>query len=105
MKKIHLGILLGIVAGIIDVIPMIIQKLTWDANLSAFTHWVIVGFLIAASNLQIKGAWKGLFVSFLLLIPTAILVGWQQPLSLIPMLIATLILGSASGFIIEKYGR
>ena len=56
MKKIPLGLLLGTIAGIIDIIPMIIQKLTWNANLSAFTHWVIVGFLIAASNLQIKGA-------------------------------------------------
>lgn len=105
MKKIHLGILLGIIAGIIDVIPMIIQKLTWDANLSAFAHWMIVGFFIAASNLQIKGVWKGLFISFLLLIPIAILVGWQQPISLIPMLIATLILGSTLGFVIEKYGK
>ena len=28
MKKIKIGILLGIVAGIIDVMPMIMQKLT-----------------------------------------------------------------------------
>ena len=29
MKKIKIGILFGVVAGIIDVIPMIMQKLTW----------------------------------------------------------------------------
>ena len=35
-NKIKIGIFFGIIAGIIDIIPMIIQKLTWDANLSAF---------------------------------------------------------------------
>jgi len=37
MKKIRLGILLGAVAGIVDVIPMLLQNLSWDANVSAFT--------------------------------------------------------------------
>jgi len=54
MKKIKIGILLGVVAGIIDVIPMIMQKLTWDANISAFTMWIVVGFLIATIDLKIN---------------------------------------------------
>ena len=41
--KILVGALFGAVAGIIDVIPMIMQSLTWDANLSAFALWVISG--------------------------------------------------------------
>ncbi len=105
MKKIHLGILFGTIAGIIDVIPMIIQKLTWDADLSAFFHWIIVGFFIAATNLQIKGAWKGLLISFLLLIPTAILISRQEPFSLIPMSVMTVILGLALGYTIDKYSQ
>jgi hypothetical protein len=35
------------IAGVIDVIPMVVQNLTWDANLSAFAHWVVTGFLIS----------------------------------------------------------
>jgi hypothetical protein len=31
-----LGILLGICAGIIDVLPMLAQNLSWDADISAF---------------------------------------------------------------------
>lgn len=105
MNKIKLGILLGIIAGVIDVIPMIIQKLTWDANFSAFAHWIIAGFLISTTSLKIKGAWKGLLISVLLLIPVGILVGWQEPVSLIPMSIMTIILGSILGFLIDKYGE
>jgi len=105
MEKTQLGILLGTVAGIIDVIPMVLQKLTWDANLSAFSLWIISGFLIATSNLKIKGVAKGIIISFFVLLPSAIIIGWQEPFSLIPITIMTLILGSALGFLIDKYGK
>ncbi len=105
MDRIHLGILLGILAGIIDVIPMIMQNLTWDANISAFSLWVISGFLIATTNLRIKGIMRGIIIPFLVLLPSAILIGWKEPYSLIPIFVMTLILGSALGFLIEKYGR
>ncbi|MFH1824328.1 MAG: hypothetical protein ABH873_03775 [Candidatus Firestonebacteria bacterium] len=103
-NKILIGILLGIIAGVIDVIPMILQKLTWDANLSAFTLWVIAGFMISTSNLKVKGAWKGLIIAILLLIPVGILVIWKEPMSLIPMSIMTIILGILLGYFIDKIG-
>jgi len=96
------GIMLGMAAGVIDIIPMILQKLSWDANLSAFAIWTSAGFFIATSSLQIKGYLKGLLVSFLLLIPIAILVGWKDPASLIPMGAMTLILGSLLGHFLEN---
>ncbi len=104
IKKIYLGILFGIIAGIIDIVPMIVQKLTWDANLSAFFHWIIIGFIISTSNLKIKGALKGLIISIILLIPIALLVWWNDTSSIIPMTISTIILGSLLGFLIDKYG-
>ncbi len=105
MNKIQLGILLGIMVGIIDLIPMLIQKLTWDANLSAFSLWIVSGFLIAAADIKIKGAVKGIIISILILSPSAILIGWKEPFSLIPILIMTLILGSSLGYLIEKFGK
>lgn len=102
MKKIKTGLLLGIVAGIIDVIPMIMQNLTWDANISAFTMWIVVGFLIATSDLKINSIIKGILIAFLVLLPTAILIGWKEPVSLIPITIMTTILGGLLGFSINK---
>ena len=84
---------------------MILQKLTWDANLSAFSLWVISGFLIASTNLKISGVVKGIIISFLVLLPSAIIIGWQEPFSLVPIIIMTLILGSALGFLIDKYDK
>ena len=103
MKKIILGIILGIVAGIIDVIPMIFQKLTWDANLSAFSFWIIAGFFISTTNLDIKGAVKGIMISSILLIPLAFIIGWQEPASLIPIITMNFILGALLGYSIDRF--
>lgn len=105
MKKIKIGILFGIIAGIIDVVSMIVQKLTWDANLSAFTFWIIAGFFIATTNVNLKGVLKGAVISLLLLAPLTFIIGWKEPMSLIPIVIMNLILGSGLGFFIDKYGK
>lgn len=102
MKTILIGSLLGIAAGIIDVIPMVIKKLTWDANISAFLMWVIVGFFIATIDLNINPVVKGIVIAFLVLTPCAVLIGWREPKSLIPIIISTLILSGLHGFLIPR---
>jgi hypothetical protein len=102
MRKILIGILLGVVAGVIDVIPMIVQNLTWDANLSAFAMWVVIGFLISTVEINVKPAIKGIIISFAALLPVAILISWKEPVSLIPITAMTLILGSSLGFSIDR---
>lgn len=74
-EKMKIGILSGMIAGIIDVIPMILQNLTWDANLSAFTMWIVVGFFISTIDLKINPIMKGILLAFLVLLPSAILIG------------------------------
>lgn len=93
---------MGLVAGIIDVVPMILQNLTWDANISAFTMWIVVGFLIATIDLKINPIVKGILTAFLVILPTAILIGWKEPASLIPISIMTIALGGVLGFSINK---
>jgi len=105
MKKITLGLTLGILAGIIDLISMIIQNLTWDANLSALSLWIISGLLISTTNLKINSILKGIFISFLVLIPSAFIIGWKEPLSLLPIALMTLILGGLLGYLITKFGE
>jgi hypothetical protein len=101
-KEIFTGLAIGAVAGVLDVIPMIIQKLSWDANLSAFTMWIVVGLFLAITKFKIKGATKGLIISFLVLLPNLFIIGSKELLSLIPIFIMTAILGSLSGFVYQK---
>jgi len=103
------GAMLGFVAGTIDAGLMMMQGLSMDANLSALAHWTIAGFFIAAIRIELDtemaGVWKGLLVSLLMLIPIGILVGWKQPLDLVPMLASSIILGAGLGLAIEALAQ
>jgi len=65
MKKMIIGLALGTVAGILDVIPMILQNLTWDADVSALAMWMVVGFFIASVELKMNPVLKGVLTAFL----------------------------------------
>ena len=81
---------------------MILQDLTWDANISAFVMWVIVRFLISVVDIKLHPIMKGLLIAYLVLTPTAILIGWNDIAALIPITIMTTILGGGLGVIIER---
>lgn len=93
MRKTLIGLTTGFIIGMIDLIPMILQKLTWDANISALTMWIIVGFLTSRIDLKINPIIQGILIAFLVLLPSAILIGWTEPISLVPIAIMTIILG------------
>ncbi len=101
-RQIITGILLGIIAGFLDLIPMVIQKLPWNANLSAFIMWVVVGFLVSVIELPVINTLKGLIVANAVLFPNIFIIGGKEPISVIPILIMTTILGSLLGY---TYGR
>jgi len=101
-NNIIVGMLLGAVAGALDMIPMLLQGLTWDANLSAFFLWVVSGFMLATSSLKLAPVLKGIMIPFICLLPSAFIVGWKEPFSLIPIGIMTLILGALLGFVYSK---
>lgn len=102
MKPWIIGILLGICAGLIDITPMIIQGLPIQANLSAFSMWVVIGFVLSVTKIQIHPIWKGLVVSFLILLPNLFIIAWESPISIVPIFIMTTILGGTLGFVMSR---
>lgn len=50
MNNILIAITIGLVAGMIDVIPMMIQKLDKSSNISAFIHYFALGLIIPFVN-------------------------------------------------------
>ena len=104
-RKIIIGTLSGVAAGVLDVTPMIIQKLPIQALLSAFSMWVVLGLIINTSAIKMKGILKGLLLSFLVLLPNAFLIGYEEPISLVPIGIMTVILGLLLGFVSDKIDK
>lgn len=104
-NNILVGVLLGAAAGVLDIIPMLLQGLTWDANLSAFFLWVVSGFMLATSNLKLHPILKGITIPFICLLPSTFIIAWNNPFSLLPIAVMTLILGSLLGFAYNKFAR
>jgi hypothetical protein len=102
-KRIVVGLIVGFIAGILDVLPMIMQKLTWDANLSALTLWIVVGFMLVTSDLHLPVVPKGIVIAYLCLSPSLFIIGWNNPFNLIPVLLMTGISGALVGYIFHGF--
>jgi len=98
MKKSIIGLTIEAIARIINVIPMILHKLNWDANQSAFSLWLVVEFLISVTDIKIPGWLKGVLLAFIVFLLSAIIIGAKEPFSLIPIAIFTSILGALLGY-------
>jgi len=104
-NNILVGLFLGAATGVLDVIPMLFQGLSWDANLSAFFLWVVSGFMLATSNLKLQPILKGIVIPFICLLPSTFIIGWNNPFSLLPIGGMTLILGALLCFTYNKMAR
>lgn len=97
MNTIGVALGIGFVAGIIDTVPMIIQKMDKPACLSAFVHWVVLGTIIPFVHWDIQPWLKGLIIGELMAIPVMIIVFPQDNKALIPISIFSAVLGAGVG--------
>lgn len=97
MNNILIALCIGVAAGIIDVTPMIIQKLDKTANWSAFIHWVVLGLIIPFVHWDIDPWLKGLIIGVLTTVPVMIIVAQNGKKALIPMTLFSAILGTGVG--------
>ncbi|HNW56508.1 MAG TPA: hypothetical protein PKM69_01955 [Bacteroidales bacterium] len=105
MRRILTGLVVGAFAGVIDMIPMVIRKLPLEAEISAFIMWIIAGFFVSTIDIKTNSLLKGIIVAVLLLLPCAILIGWNDPTALIPISIMTVVLGGLVGFATDELAK
>ena len=98
MNGLLISLLIGLIAGIIDIIPMIIKKLDRIAIISAFSAWVILGVFIPRIELVSISWLNGIIVAHLFVFPTLCLIYKEEKKSIIPIIITTTILGCGVGF-------
>ena len=91
-------LLIGCIAGIIDISPMIKMKLDRYAISSAFCFYFIMPSIIFNVNLFSDLWWlKGGLITFLLSIPTTIIISKADKRSIIPVTCMAIILGTCIG--------
>lgn len=103
MNNILIALLIGIAAGIIDVVPMLIQKLDKQACLSAFVHWIILGLIIPFVAWNIDPWIKGLIIGVLSAIPVILMIWKEDKKSSVPILLFSAFLGAAVGIAGAKF--
>ena len=97
MNNILIAAFIGLVAGALDVIPMIIMKLEKTANISAFVHYFVLGLIIPFVSWEITPWLKGIIISFLCALPVMIIVYPKDKKALIPMIAFSIVLGAGIG--------
>jgi hypothetical protein len=105
MQRLSKALILGTCAGIIDVVPMIVQGLNWYANTSAFLQWVVLGIVITHIEIGLKGWLRGIVIAELCTIPVMIIVSMNGFGAIIPITVMTAILGGCVGYYGDKFVR
>jgi len=93
-----LSAIIGVVAGIIDIIPMIIQKLDKRATISAFLQYFFVSIIIVNIDLPHVVWWlQGGLISVALALPVVFIVSTQDRRAVPIILTMAAILGTLIG--------
>jgi hypothetical protein len=98
MDTLLLSVIIGIVAGTIDVIPMIVQKLEKRATISAFLQYFFVSVIIVNIDLPHIAWWlQGGLISFALSLPVVFLVAKADKRAVPIILTMAIVLGTLIG--------
>jgi hypothetical protein len=98
MDTLLLSVIIGVVAGTIDIIPMIIQKLDKRATISAFLQYFFVSIIIVNIDLPHIVWWlQGGLISVTLSLPVVVLVSAQDKKAVPIILTMAAILGTLIG--------
>jgi predicted permease len=97
-SKILLTALIGIIAGVIDIIPMVKMKLDKYAITSAFVFYFLMPFMIFNTDLFRMTWWlKGGIITLALALPVIIIVSKDDRKSIPPMVVMSVLLGTLIG--------
>lgn len=98
MKQYLLSILIGIIIGTIDILPMILRKLDKMFIFSAFSMWLIAGILITKTDFTSYGFLNGIILASLLALPLLFLIIRLDRNAIPQIIITTIFLGALLGF-------
>ena len=94
-------LLLGVIVGVLDILPMIQQKIGRFSIISAFVFHLIMPTLVYANAWDMPLWLKGSFLYILGAVPIMIMVAENDKKSPVIMGISSIILGAAAGLVLS----
>ena len=97
MDKLSFSIILGLIIGIVDIIPMVIKKLPKHSTISAFIHYFIATIVIVNIDIPPLPWWlEGGVLGLALMVPMLIHIGHADKKPLPIIAINAVVLGSVA---------
>ncbi len=98
MKGILAALIIGVVAGLLDALPMLWQRQRPRAVLAAFVHWLALGLVIPYLRWGLAPWATGALAGLLLAVPVIVMVSEEEPGAWLPIALSSLVLGAAVGW-------
>ena len=102
-KKMVIAISIGLVAGILDLIPLVLVGAPLLNMTSILMFWMITSYFIAHNALFKNSILNGLALSTLNMLPLVIVIYTINPKDFLPMLSMALILGPLTGYLNGRF--
>ena len=100
MKTFLLTLLVGVIFGTIDILPMLKMKLDKFSIVSAFVFYLIVPFIVYNTNLFGMPWWlNGSVITLLLALPIMIMVAKDGMKAVAPIATMSIVLGTLIGVV------
>lgn len=103
MSKLVITLVIGLAAGTIDVLPMVLRKAEWAVIASAFTHWVVTTVLISYAVMPLAPWLKGALIGAISAAPVLITYSQSKPSSVLPILGISIVLGAVVGLATARF--
>jgi hypothetical protein len=105
MNKNLTALSIGLVAGLLDLIPLLLAKAPMFNMISVVVFWMVCVYVMANMTIHRNAALNGLIVSLLLMLPLSLAVAATNPKDFLPMMSMAVILGPASGFVLNRVSK
>ena len=105
MKKSLKVFFIGLIAGALDLIPLIFVNAPLFNMFSIITFWLVATYIISITEISRNTILNGLFLSILLMVPMALAVSATNPRDFVPMMFMAIVLGPLVGYALSKISQ
>lgn len=102
MDKLFKSLLLGIAAGILNLIPLVFQGQGWGICIGVLLHWLALSVIISHVRLPLSAPASGSVIALLTGLPLASVAAETSTKTIIPILLASIVLGYLLGLMTER---
>ena len=103
LRKMIIAVVIGLIAGLLDLIPLVMVGAPLLNMASILMFWVVTGLFVANVTLLKNSILNGLVLSTLNMLPLVMVIYTINPKDFLPMLSMAIILGPLVGYLNGRF--